>query len=82
MSEPIVAKLIATAQVGTATSCTTTVAAATVNNTTVALLGLFFTVVFGTLGLAVSFYFKNKEYKVAVAEFKAKHDGRHPDSFE
>jgi hypothetical protein len=38
-------------------------------------------VFFGIMGLAVTYYFKNKEYRIKLAEFKVKHGGADPDDF-
>jgi hypothetical protein len=72
---------VTTAKVGTIVGGSTTVIADVVNNIPVAIYGLCATIAFGLFGLAVTFYFKNKEYRIKLAEFKAAHRGADPDDF-
>jgi hypothetical protein len=73
--------VITTAKVGTVAGGSTTVVAGFFSNIPIAVYGLFATFLFGILGLAVTYYFKNKEYRIKLAEFKASHNGAEPDDF-
>jgi hypothetical protein len=72
---------VTTAKVGTVAGGSTTVVAGFFSNIPVAVYGIFATVFFGIMGLAVTYYFKNKEYRIKLAEFKVKHGGADPDDF-
>lgn len=72
---------VAIAKVGTVTGGSTTVVAGFANNLPVAWYGLTATIAFGILGLVVTYYFKNKEYRIKLAEFKAQHNGAEPEDF-
>lgn len=73
--------VVACSKAGTLIGCSTTVVGSYLSNLPVAVYGLGATILFGTLGLAVTYYFKNKEYLIKLAEFKAKHNGAEPDDF-
>jgi hypothetical protein len=73
--------VITVAKVGTVTSGFTTVVAGWMHEVPVSVYGLLTTILFGILGLAVTYYFKNKEYRLKLAEFKATHRGADPDDF-
>jgi hypothetical protein len=73
--------VVTIAKVGTVTGGSTTVVAGWLSYIPIAVYGLIATIVFGILGLAVTYYFKNKEYRLKLAEFKAQHEGAEPDDF-
>jgi hypothetical protein len=73
--------VVTVAKVGTTTGGLTTVIAGALSQVPIAVYGLIATIAFGVLGLAVTYYFKNKEYRIKLAEFKAKHKGADPDYF-
>jgi acyl-coenzyme A synthetase/AMP-(fatty) acid ligase len=72
---------VTTAKIGTVAGGSTTVVAGYFSNIPVAAYGIFATVFFGVMGLVVTYYFKNKEYRIKLAEFKAKHKGADPEDF-
>jgi hypothetical protein len=71
--------VVTVAKVGTTTGGLTTVIAGVFSNIPIAVYGILLTAVFGILGLVVTYYFKNKEYRIKLAEFKVKHKGADPD---
>ena len=73
--------VITVSKLGTVTGGLTTIIADQMSNLPVAVYGLFATFLFGTLGIAVAYYFKNKEYKIKLAEFKLAHNGIDPEEF-
>jgi hypothetical protein len=73
--------VVTVAKVGTIAGGSTTMVAGWLSYIPIAVYGLAATILFGILGLAVTFYFKNKEYRIKLAEFKAAHHGAEPDYF-
>jgi hypothetical protein len=73
--------VITTAKIGTVAGGSTTVVAGVLENIPIAVYGLGATIFFGILGLAVAIYFKNKEYRIKLAEFKLNNDGLDPEEF-
>lgn len=73
--------VVTVSKFGTVTGGLTTIIADRMSNIPVSIYGLLATLLFGTLGLAVTYYFKNKEYRIKLAEFKAAHGGAEPDDF-
>jgi hypothetical protein len=66
---------------GTVLGGLTTIIADRMSNLPIAVYGLWATILFGTLGLLVTYYFKNKEYKIKLADFKLAHNGLDPEEF-
>ena len=73
--------VITIAKVGTTTGGLTTIIAGFLHHIPIAVYGLVLTTVFGVLGLWVTTYYKKKEYRIKLAEFKAKHKGADPEFF-
>jgi hypothetical protein len=72
---------ITTAKVGTIASGSATVIADFLGDIPVAVYGLGATILFGIIGLAITIYFKNKEYRIKLAEFKLNNNGIDPEEF-
>jgi hypothetical protein len=72
---------VITAKIGTVTGGLTTVIAGYLSNIPIAVYGIFVTILFGVMGLAVTYYFKNKEYRIKLADFKVKYQGADPEDF-
>jgi hypothetical protein len=73
--------VITTAKVGTVAGGSTTVVAGVLENIPIAMYGIGVTILFGILGLAVTYYFKYKEYRIKLAEFKLNNNGLDPEEF-
>lgn len=73
--------VVTVSKFGTVTGGLTTIIADRMSNLPIAAYGLFATILFGTLGLAVTYYFKNKEYKIKLATFKLDNNGLDPEEF-
>jgi hypothetical protein len=73
--------VVTVSKFGTVTGGLTTIIADRMSNLPIAVYGLWATILFGTLGLLVTYYFKNKEYKIKLADFKLAHNGIDPEEF-